>query len=76
MLGRALLRGFIWLGAASYPVYVMHVPLLILFERYTHQAGLTQSALIAPLLAPAFLIGLLCWQSRSIAGTTSRCGAG
>ncbi len=36
----------------------MHVPLLILFERYTHQAGLTQSTLIAPLLAPAFLIGI------------------
>lgn len=52
------LRAFTWLGAASYPVYVMHVPLLILFERYTHQAGLTQSARLGPLLAPAFLIGI------------------
>lgn len=54
----ALLRCFIWLGAASYPIYVLHVPLLILFERYAPLAAAAGQGSMAIILPLVFLIGL------------------
>ncbi len=55
----ALLRYFMWLGAASYPVYVLHVPSLILFERYVHQSGIGARPPLALFLPAFFLLALV-----------------
>ena len=53
-----LLRVFILLGAASYPVYVLHVPSLILFERFVAQSGLGARADLAIVLPVCFVMAL------------------
>lgn len=48
-----------WLGAASYPVYVLHVPSLILYERYAAQFGLSAQANLSYVLPSIFLLTLV-----------------
>ncbi len=51
-----LMRCFMWLGAASYPVYVLHIPSLVLFERYATQWGFVAQGNLSLVLPTVFLL--------------------